>query len=101
MRKGTTPTLTFELPPDVPVAEIANAKVTLCQGDVRLEKKLCDCQTSENTLSVKLTQEETLLFACRSRLRFQLRVLTVGGDALATDVMEMFVHELLDEEVLE
>lgn len=98
MRKGTTPTLTFQLP--IEVAELANAKVTLCQGDVRLEKKLCDCESTNDSITVKLTQEETFLFDCNSHIKVQLRVVTVNGDALASDIFTIFVAQCLDDEVI-
>lgn len=98
MRKGTTPTLTFKLPFDV--AMLSNAKVTLCQGNVRLEKKLCDCGTTDDSLTVKLTQEETFLFDCKSTVKAQLRVVTTNGEALASDVFTILVAQCLDDEVI-
>lgn len=100
MRKGTTPTLTFKLPFDAEM--IKNAKITLCQKNaIVLEKKLCDCKKTQDSIEIKLTQEETFLFDCNSIIEAQLRVVTVNGDALASDVFKMFVAQCLDEEVLE
>ena len=98
MRKGTTPTLTFKLPFET--AMLANAKVTLRQDDAVLEKRLCDCATAENSLTVKLTQEETFLFDCNSHIKAQLRVVTINGDALASDIFTIFVAQCLDNEVI-
>lgn len=98
MIKGTTPSFTFKLPFNTEL--LTNAKVTLRQGDIYLEKKLCDCETTENLLTVRLTQEETFLFACRSVINVQLRVLTRNGDALATPVFDVYAKQCLDEEVL-
>lgn len=98
MRKGTTPSLTFKLPFEV--AMLANAKITLCQEDVQLEKKLCDCETTEDSLTVKLTQEETFMFDCNSIVKAQLRVVTVSGDALASDIFKILVSQCLDDEVI-
>ena len=98
MRKGTTPTLTFELPFEV--AMLSNAKVTINQENVQLEKRLADCETTENSLTVKLTQEETFLFDCNSRIKVQLRVVTLSGDALASDIFNISVAQCLDEEVI-
>ena len=59
MYRGTTPTLTFTLP-------FPSSKLTLCnvafaqEGNVVLEKDLSDCQIGENTLTVQLSEEETL-----------------------------------------
>lgn len=98
MIRGTTPSFTFKLPFDV--ALLANAKVTICQGDTTLEKKLCDCSVNENALTVRLTQEETFLFDCHSFVKVQLRVVSVHGEALSTEVFDVRVKQCLDEEVL-
>lgn len=98
MRKGTTPSFTFKLPFEVDM--IANAKVTFRQGNVTLEKKLCDCETAEASLTVRLTQEETFLFDCNSYVKVQLRVVDEHGDALSSTVYDVFVGQCLDEEVL-
>jgi hypothetical protein len=98
MRLGTTPTLTFKLPFEVSM--LSNAKATFRQGDIRLEKKLGDFETTENTLTIRLTQEETFLFRSDSQIKVQLRVVTLNGDALASDIFNIFVSECLDNEVL-
>lgn len=98
MRKGTTPSLTFKLPFEV--SNLKNAKVTLCQDGVCVEKYLCDCQTTDDTLTVRLTQNDTFQFMCNSTIDVQLRVVTVNGEALASDVFHLFVDECLDEEVI-
>lgn len=98
MIRGTTPSFTFKLP--FPVDMVANAKVTLLQGETMLEKKLCDCEASEDTLTVRLTQEETFLFQCTAFIKVQLRVVTTRGEALSTPVYDVFVKTCLDEEVL-
>lgn len=98
MIRGTTPSFTFKLP--FPVAALANAKLTIRQGETTLEKKLCDCEAGENILAFKLTQEETFLFDCHSFVKVQLRVVTERGDALATGVYDVPVNQCLDGEVL-
>lgn len=99
MRKGTTPTFEFELPFDISIIE--NAKIVFSfNKEVRLEKYLADCEQDGNTLRLKLTQEETFLFECNSTVNIQVRVLTIGGDALASDIFNMFTCQCLDGEVL-
>jgi hypothetical protein len=53
------------------------------------------------TATVKLTQEETLKFDSVQTVSVQVRVLTVGGDALASDIMRTTADRLLENEVLE
>ena len=99
MRKGTTPSFVFELP--LQMDQISAAKVTFAVGDkIILEKHLQDCAYAENTITVKLTQEETFLFECNATIEMQLRVLTVNEDALSSDVFTIFAHQCLDDEVL-
>lgn len=99
MRKGTTPSFSFTLPFDTSVVE--KAKVIFKQDNrIVLEKYNEQCTLDGNTIHVKLTQEETYLFESDKYAKMQLRVLTTGGDALASEIFEVFVEEFLDDEVL-
>ena len=100
MIRGTTPMHSFELPFGVEV--IKSGVVTYVQeNETILEKELTECNLEGNIVSVKLTQEETLKFNCANRYVFvQLRLLTQGGDALASDVMTIEVKRCLNSEVL-
>jgi hypothetical protein len=97
MVRGTTPTYTFEIPFDTNL--IASAKVIFSQGEVSVSKRLHDCSLNGSELSVKLTQEDTFKF-CKGAVEMIIRVLTLGGDALASDVMYDFVRCCNDDEVL-
>lgn len=98
MIRGTTPSFTFRLPFNVDY--LANAKVIFSQGETTLEKKLDGCEASGNELTVRMTQEESFLFKCHSYIQVQLRVVTITGDALSTEVFHIKVNQSLDEEVL-
>jgi hypothetical protein len=100
MRLGSTPRHEFTLPFDVSL--IKQFKVTYRQnGKIILEKYLNDFEISTNTLSVTLTQEETFLFAEGVNVELQARVLTMGGDALPSDIRIITAEKCLDREVLE
>lgn len=102
MRKGTTPIFEFELPSDFDISAIENAKATFSfDGDVKVEKYLCDCKQDGHVLKFKLTQEETFLFECNSYVSIQLRVVTVAGEAFTSDPFEVFAYKCFDSEVLE
>ena len=59
MIRGTTPTLEFTLPFDTSL--IAEIYVTMTQnGKTVLEKTLSDCNCSGTSVSLTLTQEDTL-----------------------------------------
>lgn len=99
MIRGTTPTHIFNLPFDT--AQIKQIKIIYAQSDdVIFCKDVKTCQLEQKTVTVKLTQEETLLFDCRLPVQIQIRVLTLGGDALATNIILASVEKCLDNEVL-
>ena len=101
MIRGTTPTLEFTLPFDTSL--IAEMYVTLAQdGKTVMEKALSDCSCSGTSVSLALTQEDTLGLQQqpRSLAEIQIRVLTTAGDALASDIMSVYVGRILKEGVI-
>lgn len=99
MRRGTTPTHTFTLPFDTSVVD--KVRVIYAQGDiVKIVKKELDCELSRNTISVKLTQAETLRLNHRLKTDIQLRVVTHSGEALASGIVTVTTTQCLSDEVL-
>ncbi len=99
MRRLTTPEHRFTLP--YPVTEFKRVLITYSQGGRNiLNKTLEDAETDGNTVIIRLTQEETKLFTADSDVSIQVRVLTGGGDALASSAMRMAVFDVLNDEVL-
>lgn len=99
MIRGTTPRHTFELPFNIDT--IAKARVTYSQaGRVVLTKEHEDLTLAGSTIVAHLTQEETLAFLCGKDVLVQVRVLTVGGEAMASDIQRVDVGRCLDNEVL-
>ena len=99
MMQGTTPTHHFTLPFGTEM--VAAARVIYAQNEkVVFKKELKDCQCVGNIISVKLTQEETLKLSFPKSVQIQLRILTLGGDALNSKIYTMCVEECLDKEVL-
>lgn len=100
MRQGTTPTHIFTLP--INMSAIRELKVTYTQRNrIVLEKRTDHLMIGENDVRVKLGQNETFLFDASVPVQIQIRVLTTGGDALASDIMMVSAHKCLDAEVLE
>lgn len=100
MIRGTTPIHTFTLPFDVSV--IKTVKVIYAQDDIQLFcKRTEDCELDGSVIRVGLTQEETFLFDCKKQVQIQIRVLTLNGDSISTDVINVSVKKCLDYEVLE
>ena len=97
---GTTPTHRFTIP--VEKGDIQRVRVTYGQGyKLLLTKEDGDCQVEGDVLAVKLAQEDTLLFDDSSLIQIQVRVLTTGGDAFASDLIRVPCGVALDREVLE
>ena len=100
MYRATTPTHTFEIPFDVATAK--EILITYCQSEkIILEKRLQDCNIDGNCISVKLTRHESNLFDRKKNVEIQMRVLTQGGDALASQICTEPCWRVLNDEVLE
>lgn len=99
MKRGTTPTHTFTLPFDVSL--VAKARILYSQnGAPVLTKEGSDITMVDNTLSVKLSQEETFKFDYNKYVEIQVRVLTQTGEVLASNIVPVSVGQCLEEEVL-
>lgn len=99
MIRGTTPTLEFELPFETSL--LAEAWLTFMQnGNIVVDKTLDDCVCDGKTLVLRLTQEETLVLTCGCLTEIQLRVKTVEGDALASDIIRDYMDRILKEGVI-
>lgn len=111
MIRATTPKHSFIFETDP--SEFTRILVTYTQGDkIILEKEKDDLQieTVENPCTqetewaawYKMTQDETKLFDANSGkpVRVQVRVLTPGGDALASDKKTISIVDVLNDEVL-
>lgn len=99
MYRGTTPTLRFTLPFDT--SELAAAWVTLAQsGKVVIDKPMADCVLDGYTLSVTLTQQETIRLTAENRTDIQLRVRTTDGAALASAIFREETDRILKDGVI-
>lgn len=99
MRRGTTPTHTFAIPVNAEL--ISKVRVIYRQGiNTVLEKEAEGSEITEGKLSFKLTQEDTLAFTEGQKCEIQVRLLTIGGDAMASDIMTFCPERLLEDEVL-
>lgn len=99
MVRGTTPTLEFTLPFDTSL--LTAAFITLAQsGRVIIDKSLADCTCSGQTLTLVLTQEETLKFDTRHSTEIQVRVKTAEGNALASRIITENTYNILKDGVI-
>ena len=99
MYKGTTPIHVFILPFDTNTIE--NAVITYSQkGRIIFEKWKDDCIFEDNTITVNLSQEETLKFERSSPAKIQLRVRTYDDVAYASQIYEESIIPCLNKEVI-
>ena len=99
MVRGSTPKHTFTLP--IPTSTVKKVRITYEQlGREILEKTEDDVKMEENTITLRLTQSETLKFKENKDARIQLKVLTNSGDLLPSQIFTVTVKEILDEEEL-
>ena len=92
MRRGTTPTFTYDVDADLTGWDVY---ATFEQDGVKITKKPADIEPTEggSTCSVELTQEDTLLFR-EGRARTQLRAIK-DGVAVASTVFSFDVDCIL------
>lgn len=99
MIRGTTVTHTFNV--DLKASEIKELKVTYSQGGrIVLFRKLADCEVTDNTIVVKLLQEDTFKFDSSKHVNIQIRVLTNDDQVSSTPILTVSVGACLDNEVL-
>lgn len=99
MRQGTTPTHTFTLPFNTEV--ISKVRVLYAQnGKLKIVKTEADAVMDGNTVSVKLTQEDTFLLRTSFTTDIQLRALTQNRDSLVSKIFTVNTEECLSDEVL-
>lgn len=99
MIRGTTPTLEFSLPFDT--SNIAECYATIAQNKkVIIDKSLDAMTTYGKTLKVSLTQDDTLKLKSDTISEIQLRVRTVDGDALASEIIRVNTSRILKDGVI-
>lgn len=99
MYRASTPTHEFTLPSWV-MDILEDVRICYKQKDKEiLLKTLKDCKVDGNTLSVELTQEETNLFG-NGTTQVQMRVKTTDGKVTPTEIVNLAVINVLDDEVM-
>lgn len=99
MRRLTTPEHKFTLQIDPSV--ISKVRITYAQNNaIVLTKEGEAVSLDGNIARVKLTQEETKKFTADKEVEIQVRILTLGNDALASDIIKVDVKKVLDDEVM-
>ena len=100
MIRGTTPTLTFKLP--FQVSNLAEYWITISQKyeNIAINKTSEDCTADDDTITVILSQEDTLKLIGDKPVYIQIRALTTEDEALATKMWACAVDDILKEGVI-
>ncbi|MBP5594273.1 MAG: hypothetical protein J6Y02_02735 [Pseudobutyrivibrio sp.] len=104
MYRGTTPTLIFRLnSPNLNLAAVSELWVTLKQAPYSKtwDRTQCSLDNEQKTVTVTLTQEETLEMPETSNMKVQIRFLMNDGKALATNIATVDVNQILKDGVIE
>lgn len=97
--RGTTPTLEFVMPFDV--KDMPALYITFKQrGETILEKSAEDVQCNGDTITLKLTQDETLKMHTGQDSYVQIRAKSNAGDAVASDIIPLTIHRVLKDGVI-
>lgn len=103
MRRLSTPTHRFDMDlPDDVIGAIKTIMITYAQaGTVVLDKRGEDVTIEGRTAVTKLTQEDTKKFTSGNRVEMQLRIFTLGGDSIPSNIMTTDCERVLNDEVME
>lgn len=101
IRRATTPKQTFTLDLEN-VADLSEILITYAQrGVIMIERTKDSMIIEDNKVSFRLTQEETLSLRDNIPVEIQVRVFTSDNNALGSDIFEVSVGRVLNDEVFE
>lgn len=97
MRRGTTPTHNFTVPFEIPSG--SKIRIVYAQNDaIILERTTETCNVSSNSISVDLSDDETLLFDCQEHfydgkvqqypIEIQIGIKTPDGKKMWSDILK-------------
>ena len=111
MRRATTPVHKYYFDSDpsiyqkILITYVQNGKIVLekTKDDLTFDTEAVPCRNEERFVAwFRLTQEESNKFSSEqgNLVQVQIRVLTDGGEALASDIKSFSVQDVLNDEVL-
>lgn len=103
MIRATTPKHIFVFDTDINPASYSRILITYSQNNkIIMEKEKDDLTIENNTVWFRMTQEDTNRFRAGNDcpVQVQVRVLTVAGEALASEKRTLTVQDVLNDEVL-
>lgn len=97
--RGTTPTHIYTLPFEKELISDLRIKYFQNEREV-LTKTREDVNLDGNNISFILSQEETFLFQEGKNALVQLKIKTIDGLVLNSDIIELRIDKSLDDEVI-
>ena len=101
MTKGTTPTLKFTFPFETKL--LSDVLITIkdykSEKMYTIEKTLSDCVKEDHSVSITLTEEETMKFTEHNKVKIQIKVYPLSGGVFASKIFYKYIDELLEEGV--
>ena len=99
MSRGTSPIITCEFPFDV--STLSYAYFTIAQNERIMLNKKIECEGLEGRqIKIHLTQEETLKLKENLQAEAQVRGITRDGEAIASDIIKIYVDKILKDGVI-
>ena len=97
---GATPTHEFDV--DTDLTQAVEIWISYSQNrKLILNKTMADgIEVTENQVSIKLTQEDTLLFDKIGEVKIQIRARFADGNAIVSDIIKTTASECLKKEVI-
>lgn len=101
MIRGTTPTFVFKMGDDLDMTKIKEVYVTIksLSKQITFPTDRCAIDEDEHTITLELSQEDTLLFETPSA-KVQIRILDTDNLAYATPIKQISVDQILQEGVI-
>lgn len=97
MYRGTTPTITISTDMDLTKAHYVVVTIEDFQGnEVHVDSNSGMLQITQDTVSAKLSQEQTLLLT-KGRISLQIRAVDASGNAVASNIMTGQLYDILKE----
>lgn len=99
MIRGTTPIITFALPFDFDLVE--KIWFTMAQrGQELFTKGKDDMEVNGPRVTIRLTQDDTLRLTPGQKVDVQVRILSTGKDAIASQIVHLEVDKILKDGVI-
>ncbi len=97
--RGSTPTIGYRLP--FAADQLAEASIAVAQnGKLVLEKTMAECVLDGDIIAADLSQQDTLKLNDQYPADIQMRVRTLAGESLITEIVTVPVGRILRDGVI-